>query len=63
MSTWMIFRTIVGRQELTDGFDAAPMMPWKAQHNFALPFWCLGGNHDRAILGKIPAEHARYVEQ
>jgi hypothetical protein len=39
------------------------MVPWKAQHNFTLQFCFLRGNQSRAILGKIPAEHASYVEQ
>jgi hypothetical protein len=38
MSTWMIFRTIVRRYELTDCFDTTPMAFWKAQHNFTLHF-------------------------
>jgi hypothetical protein len=44
-------------------FDTVPMMPWKGQHNFALPLGCLRENQDRAILGKISAEHASDVEQ
>src|SRR5438309_4510694 len=63
MSTWMIFRTIVRRHELTHCVDASPVVPWKAQHNFTLQFWFLCGNQSRAILGKIPAEHVRDVEQ
>src|SRR5712692_1154214 len=39
MSTWMIFRTIVRRHELTDCFDAAPMAPLEtsAQFRAAVP--------------------------
>jgi hypothetical protein len=62
MSTWMIFRTMIWRHELTDCWDAASMATRKAQHNFALHFHGLGGNQGCTILRKTAAKHARYVK-
>ncbi len=59
----MIFRTIIQRFKLTACLEPAPVLPRKAQQNFVSHFHCLGGNQGRAILRKIPAEHASYVEQ
>jgi hypothetical protein len=63
MSTWMIFRTIVGRHELTDCLDAAQVLRQKVQHNLAPHFERFRGNQRRAIPLKVLAAQGSDVEQ
>src|ERR1035438_9421899 len=63
MSTWMIFRTILRRHDLTARLGAARVERRKAQHEFVPRVQRLGRNQGRTILWKVAPKHTSYVEK
>src|ERR1035438_82563 len=63
MSTWMIFRTILRRHDLTARLGAARVELRKAQHDFVPHAQRLGRNQGRTILWKVAPKHAGDVKQ